>query len=80
MKVYITKYALTRGIIDEKEVEICKNIPNMVECREAFFHDYFHKPDWHETKEEAIKRAELMKNKKIESLKKQIQKLEKIKF
>lgn len=38
------------------------------------------KPDWHETKEEAIQQATKMRNAKIASLKKQIEKLEKLNF
>jgi hypothetical protein len=36
--------------------------------------------EWHTSKESAIKKAQEMKQKKIETLKKQIAKLEKIKF
>lgn len=80
MKVYITKYALTTGII-EREVEVANHCSTMVSFKNE--HNYFesyHKPDWFETKVEAITRAELMKTKKIESLKKQIKKLEKLQF
>ncbi len=40
----------------------------------------FHKPDWHETKEEAIARAELMRLRKLSSLNKAIKKLQAIDF
>jgi hypothetical protein len=41
---------------------------------------YYHKPYWHETKEEAIKHAEILKERKIKSLEKQIKKLKELKF
>lgn len=83
-KVYVTKYALTKGI-----QEMVMNVVNSdfddniyyarKRCRfelisfrigiEAFL-----------TKEEAIKKAEDMRDKKIKSLKKQIEKLDKLKF
>lgn len=78
MKAYITKYALTKGIL-EKEAEECGN--GMIATREKW-NAYFHGEgkEWHRTKEEAIKRAEEMRKKKICSLEKQIEKLERMKF
>jgi hypothetical protein len=80
---YLTKYALTKGIL-----EVQSNEPP---TKNDDIH-YQHK-NWHEfscyakfdeeifnTKEEAIAKAEEMRCKKIESLKKQIQKLEKKSF
>lgn len=78
MKVYITKYALSQGIF-EKEAKECGN--GMIATREkwsAYF--YGEGKEWHRTKEGAIKRAEEMREKKILSLKKQITKLENLKF
>lgn len=79
-KVFLTKYALSSGI---EEVELIREfkVDNMkfvyVKDKhgsykigsEAFF-----------SKEDAIKQAEKMRLKKIESLKKQIKKLESLKF
>ena len=82
MKVYITKYALTKGI-EEKEVEICSDIDeNMVKVIGVRFSEcYFGEGNqWHRTLQSAIKRAEEMRIKKINSLKKQITKLENMKF
>lgn len=83
-KVFITKYALTQGII-EKETEITiykSSIEEPIECarvigewpgytigKEAFY-----------TLEEAVKKAEEMRKRKIASLRKQIEKLEKMEF
>lgn len=76
MKVYITKYALTKGILEE-EGEHSSNFPSMVAVRK---YSYYHKPDWHLTKEEAIHRAKEMKAKKLNSLKKQLNRIENLTF
>lgn len=47
------------------------------QCDE-FYHDKG--KDWHTFKESALKRAKEIRNKKIESLRKQLKKLEEIKF
>lgn len=55
MKVYITKYALTKGIIETEDVEICYNISeNMIRSKK---HGCFYGNDWQTTKEGAILRA-----------------------
>ena len=41
---------------------------------------FFERTEYHETKESAIQKAEEMRQKKIESLKKQIKKLEEMRF
>lgn len=80
MKVWITKYALTQGIF-EKEAKECDR-PGMISIDEGYGCVYFHDEgkDWCRTRESAIKRAEEMRQKKIASLKKQIKKLEEMKF
>lgn len=83
-KVYITKYALTKGIL-EKDAEVKpshwdKNILF------AWVHGNFGDESFRVgseafcTKEEALKDADGKRIKKIESLKKQINKLENLKF
>lgn len=79
MKVWITKYALTDGII-EAEGE-----PYGLEWVSASWDDGyrcgdFEKGEWFDTKETAIQKAEEMRREKIESLKKQIEKLERLRF
>lgn len=83
MKVYITKYALTKGIQE------CEGQINGTGERYIFFvpeglekvtYGWQYKPDWHTSKERAIERAEQMRSLKIESLKKQLRKLENLKF
>lgn len=77
MKVWITKYALTKGILI-KEAEEC-DFNGMIKAK---YGSYYHGEgrEWHRTKESAIKKAEEMRQKKIQSLKNQIEKLEKMEF
>lgn len=83
MKVYITKYALTSGVFSG-EAEICKDTStDMAIVRGKDFNQfdqYYHGKNWHKTKEEAIARAETMRENKLVSLKKQIQKIKGIDF
>ena len=80
MKVWITKYALTDGII-EADAESCGNSSitsvswdNGTRCTNLYWGECYL------SKESAIKKAEEMRQKKIESLKKQIKKLEEMRF
>lgn len=81
MKAYITKYALTDGI---KEVEDARQFNNSGMIHVASIHSqaYFFNEgnEWHKTLESAIEKSENMRIKKIASLKKQIAKLENLKF
>lgn len=81
MKFYITKYALSQGI-KTAEAQECGD--DMIEERGAAggYTQYFHGEgkEWHRSREAAVKRAEEMRKKKIESLFKQISKLEKMSF
>jgi len=72
MKVYITRYALTRGI---EEIEVKPNDEKSVRTKDF---EYFYKPDWHETLEDAFAQAKVMVNKKELSLKKQLRNLDKL--
>ena len=79
MKVWITKYALTDGIIEaDAEVggfdTITATWDNGTRC------DNFKSEEWWNQKKNAIEKAEEMRQKKIESLKKQIKKLEEMRF
>jgi hypothetical protein len=78
MKIFCTKYALTKGI-EELQAEKCGN--NMVRV-EAEWSYYLHGEgkEWHSTLESAIKKAEEMKLKRIASLKKSLNKLECMRF
>ena len=79
MKVWITKYALTKGII-EAEGEVVRDHPNIFYANEIVNGLFGEGKEWHRTKESAIQKAEEMRQKKIASLKKQIKKLEEMRF
>ena len=81
IKVWVTRYALTDGIWIG-EADIYAESPNMI----GFYREkpigllYVFGNDWHRTEEAAIRRAEEMRTRKIASLRKQIAKLEALKF
>lgn len=80
--VWITKYALTNGIY-EADMRHCVSVSDKMVTEDkqgGYYNASFHKPYWHLTKEEAIAMAEVMRTKKIASLKKAIKKLEAMKF
>lgn len=78
MKVWITKYALTKGII---ETEGKQNSGTSYTITSGEYRNsWFHQTDVALSEEDAKKRAEEMRLKKIESLKKQIAKYEHMKF
>jgi hypothetical protein len=82
VKVWITKYALSSGIREE-EAEICEDVNvEMIRVGKqvTMCSEYFHGEDWHRTREGAVARAEKMREKKIASLKKKIEKLTKASF
>lgn len=73
MKVYITKYALTKGIIETEGTQsktspdllVCKNLPN--QWKEGL--------NWHRDLMNAVDRVMEMRTRKIKSLEKQIERL-----
>ncbi len=71
MKAYITKWAITKGIIDVDDPEMYKEYLCI-----GPLHDSINAVDWFKTKPAAIERAEEMRVNKIASLRKQIVKLE----
>lgn len=79
MKVWISKFALTKGIFQME-------VRRMSEDNDSVFGEHtdecFHGDgkEWHKTEEEAKARAEELRKNKIANLKKQIQKLEEMKF
>ena len=79
-KVFITKYALTKGIL-EKEAERCDyGYEYEIAYVIGEFSSYSVGKEAFRTREQAMERAEKMRLKKIASLKKQIEALEKMKF
>jgi hypothetical protein len=81
MKVWITKYALTKGIIEVDDAQNC-NDASMIKCLRIGSLSYFHGEgkEWHKTKESAIAKAEEMRMKAIATHLKSIAKLEKMRF
>lgn len=81
-KVYITKYILTQGMLEATMDVNLDDVHFKKKCwgkingiSSGLYNDEFHL-----TKEDALKDAEKRRLKKIESLKKQIVKLENMKF
>jgi hypothetical protein len=76
IRVWVTKFALTRGII-ECDVEDCGR--GMVQQIGTDYPTYFHGGDWHLDLGRAERRAHDMKRAKISSLEKQLKKLHELK-
>jgi hypothetical protein len=85
---WITKYALTKGII-QAEVEECGNALGefggmifLYKKSGESWPQYFHGEgkEWHRTHEAALKKADEMRQAKIKSLQKQIAKLQGVEF
>lgn len=78
MRVYITKYALTMGII----VAEAENVgDDMVRVRGAGTRDaYYHGKEWCQTRTEAAKRAKALRGAKIRSLTKSLERVKALRF
>lgn len=83
MQIWITKYALTTGIL-EVEARNIQGTDNAIAYRQpgAVFDEYAHREGhgWHRSRHSAVCRAERMRAAKIASLRKSIAKLEKLSF
>ena len=80
MLVYITKYALTDGAIQEQEVDLSGQAGKMVTWREKGYMLFCHKPYWHLTREEAVAHVKELRARKLASLRKSIAKIEAMAF
>jgi len=83
MKVWITKYALTRGILEANDAKICDSViedGSMINVPSLGAHVYFHGEgrQWHRSRTEAVERMLDMRDTKIKSLLKQIERLRKL--
>lgn len=78
--VWITKYALTSGIL-KHSAKLCGS-PGMIQVPAMGAHAYFHGKgrDWHDTESDAIRAAEAMRVKKLKSIEEQIARIKAIKF
>ena len=79
---WITKYALTAGIEEMLVEQNDKFLPNVVTCviKSRYDSQCFYGKQWHRTRDDAVKRAEQMRQDKIVSLQKQIRRLVALKF
>jgi hypothetical protein len=76
---YITKYALTSGIL-AKDVELCHEIStDMISVIEGR-NECYHGKDWHRTEAAAIVHAEEMQAAKLKSIDKQRKRVAALKF
>ena len=83
MIVYITKYALTDGIIVAETADRAFEQSGMVVVQSKSGMNgkaMYHGKDWHRTLEDAVAQCESMRQRKIASINKQIERLEKMKF
>jgi len=83
MHVWITKYSLTQGIIEseaEQCLDTCPSGSMILRKTPGNYNEFYHRPDWQQTREAAVARAEVMRKKKLASLRKQISKLEALSF
>lgn len=73
---YVTKYALTTGIL-EVVANWDEAVPEMISYKTpgSFFKQYAHRGDWWRDVDSAKERAESMRTKKIASLNKSIDKM-----
>ena len=80
MKVWITKYALTDGIIEADANPVLCGSVCISDITSPVLFRILNEGEWHSDKKQAIDKAEEMRQKKIASLKKQIEKLERMRF
>jgi hypothetical protein len=77
MKVFITKHALTHGI---EEVDGDIDGTMITYTSPAGYSGYYHRNDWHLSREDAVEKANKMRIAKIASHRRSIKKLEGLKF
>lgn len=75
--VWVTKYALTKGVY--REHVRTTTVPTLVvsTTNQLFC---IHKPFWHMTKAEAVAHAEILRAKRIKALQLQLTKLQRMQF
>lgn len=71
---YVTKYALTTGIV-VVQAEVCSGISENMISVQGRYTATFHGEDWHRDLPSAVARAKQMVERKLKSLDKQRQKL-----
>lgn len=79
--LYLTKYALSKGVIEIKPAQVDQRYSDEKSIKViGYFDNYYMGKDIFVSPDEAKKVAEQMRDKRIESLKKQLSKLEKLMF
>ena len=80
-KVFITKYALTKGIMECELIKVHGNFGASIFDKNGFNKESFiQNGDWHKDLNSAISAAEEMRIKKLQALDRQIKKLSAKKF
>lgn len=81
MKVWITQHALTKGI-EELEAEIYSTVPDVLLMKTGgwSWNCYGKGKNWHTDLDSAKKRANAMKDAKIKSLEKQLERVMDLNF
>jgi hypothetical protein len=79
MKIWNSKYALTEGLIEQEGEEVGEVGSSMVQIG-SMQYLYGEGKEWHRTRESALARAEVMRKAKIASLRKQLARLEALRF
>lgn len=74
MRAFVTKYALSKGILEVEGSRRDKGRGLIVWTNGHM--QFFYGNDWHETREAALARAEQMRDNRVKSLRKQIARLE----
>ena len=77
--IWSTKYALTKGITTHQAQQVTDEMVRICDSS-RFGHYYLSTNDWHLTEEAAVARAEKMRQKRLASLRKSIEKMEALRF
>jgi hypothetical protein len=80
MKAYITKYALTAGIIETNLAEMVNVQNHVIRANIGTPSNYFKRTEWQRERESAILRANIMRRQRIDALENQIKRLEGLVF
>lgn len=82
MKIWSTKYCLTDGITEHEVVNgYTNNMVTIPKTADSYaMHLHGEGKDWHKSKEAAVRRANVIRIKKLQSLDKQVEKISAIEF
>ncbi|MFO0449690.1 MAG: hypothetical protein ACK52I_13715 [Pseudomonadota bacterium] len=82
MKIWNSKYALTEGLIEQEGEEYGEVGSSIVRVGSLPRQEYLHGEgkQWHRTRESALARAEVMRKVKIASVRRQLARLEALRF